>query len=150
MGGIWQAGNGPAADRQGNIYIMTGNRSFDPDRSKQFGSTFVKLNGDLTLFDWFAPANVKALNLLDVDLGSSGPMLLPGTDELVGGGKQGKLYVVSQSKPGGQQQRHWWHDRRNPPIQFFQASRPWRVTGLSWFPLLFNVGYHHIRGSPVY
>ena len=30
MGGIWQAGNGPAADSQGNIYVMTGNGSFDP------------------------------------------------------------------------------------------------------------------------
>ena len=32
MGGIWQAGNGPAADDQGNLYLMTGNGSFDPER----------------------------------------------------------------------------------------------------------------------
>ena len=32
----------------------------------------------------------------------------------------------------------------------FQASRPWRISWLSWFPFLFNVGYHHIHGSPVY
>lgn len=150
MGGVWQAGNGPAADRQGNIYLMTGNGSFEPDGSKQFGSTFVKLNADLTPIDWFAAANVKSLNLLDVDLGSSGPMLLPGTDELVGGGKEGKLYLVSQSKLGHQEQRHWWHDQLNPPIQYFQASRRWRITWLSWFPLLFNIGYHHIHGAPVY
>lgn len=149
MGGIWQAGSGPAADDQGNIYLITSNGSFDSGR-KQLGSTVVKLNGDLTRVDWFAPANVEALNLLDIDLGSAGPMLLPGTDELVGGGKQGKLYLVSRSKPGGQQQRHWLRDQRNPPIQFFQASRGWRFTWLSWFPLLFNAGYHHIHGSPVY
>jgi outer membrane protein assembly factor BamB len=150
MGGVWQAGNGPAADGQGNIYIMTGNGTFDPDRSRQFGSTFVKLNPDLTPIDWFAPANVEALNLLDIDPGSSGPMLLPGTDEMVGGGKDGKLYVVSQAKFGGQQQHHWLHDQLNPPIQFFQASRRWRFTWLSWFPFLFNAGYHHIHGAPVY
>jgi outer membrane protein assembly factor BamB len=150
MGGVWQAGNGPAADPQGNIYIMTGNGSFDPDRSRQFGSTFVKLNGDLAPVGWFAAADVKALNLLDVDQGSSGPMLMPGTDELVGGGKDGKLFVLSQAKFGGQQLHSWWHGQLNPPIQYFQASRRWRITWLSWFPLLFNAGYHHIHGSPVY
>src|ERR1017187_9271738 len=77
MGGIWQAGNGPAADTQGNLYVMTGNGSFDPDGHKQFGSTFLKLSPELTPLDWFAPASVKSLNLLDIDLGSSGPLLMP-------------------------------------------------------------------------
>ncbi|HEV3334750.1 MAG TPA: hypothetical protein VG096_27370 [Bryobacteraceae bacterium] len=149
MGGIWQAGSGPAADEQGNIYLMAGNGSFDPDQ-KQFAGTFVKLNADLSLVDWFAPANVAALNFLDVDLGSAGPMLLPDTDEMVGGGKEGKLYLVSQSKLGGQQQHAWLHDRLNPPIQYFQTARRWRLSLLSWFPFLFNVGYHHIHGSFVY
>lgn len=154
MGGIWQAGNGPAADKDGNLYVMTGNGSFNP-AAKQFGSTLLKLSGDLTPTGWFAPANVNDLNTLDVDLGSAGPMLLPDTDQILGGGKQGKLYVMSQSNPGGpapggQQQHHWWHDGTNPPVQYFQASRPWRTTWLSWIPFLFNVGYHHIHGSPVY
>ena len=48
------------------------------------------------------------------------------------------------------QQHHWPHDRLNPPVQFFQAARPWRITLLSWFPFLFNAGYHHNHGSPVY
>jgi outer membrane protein assembly factor BamB len=149
MGGIWQAGNGPAADSQGNLYVMTGNGSFDP-ANKQFGSTFVKLSGDLAPVDWFAPADVDALNFLDVDLGSSGPMLMPETGELVGGGKNGKLFLLKQAQLGGLQKHHWWRDGLNPPVQFFQASRPWRISWLSWFPFLFNAGYHHIHGSPVY
>jgi len=149
MGGIWQAGNGPAADDQGNLYVMTGNGSFDPS-AKQFGSTFLKLSPGLTALDWFAPATVGDLNLLDIDLGSSGPMLMPDTDEIVGGGKDGKLFVLERSKLGGLQQHHWPHDRLNPPVQFFQAARPWRITPLSWFPFLFNAGYHHNHGSPVY
>jgi outer membrane protein assembly factor BamB len=150
MGGIWQAGNGPAADAQGNLYVMTGNGSFDPAGKKQFGSTFLKLSPDMQPLDWFAPATVDALNKLDIDLGSSGPMLMPGTDEMVGGGKDGKLWLLQQSHLGGQQQHHWPHDKLNPPVQFFQAARPWRITLLSWFPFLFNAGYHHNHGSPVY
>lgn len=149
MGGIWQAGSGPAADGQGNLYFMTGNGSFDGN-SKQLSGSFVKLNGDLSLVDWFAPAHVKDLNFLDVDLGSSGPMLMPGTDELLGGGKEGKLYLLDQAKLGGLQQHRFLQDGRNPPVQSFQASRRWRISWLSWFPFLFNLGYHHIHGSPVY
>ena len=149
MGGIWQAGNGPAADAEGNLYLMTGNGSFDPGNN-QFGSTFLKLSPSLAALDWFAPATVGALNLLDIDLGSSGPMLMPGTEEIVGGGKDGRLFVLQRSKLGGLQQHHWWHDGRNPPVQYFQAARTWRFTLLSWFPFLFNAGYHHNHGSPVY
>jgi outer membrane protein assembly factor BamB len=149
MGGIWQAGNGPAADSQGNVYVMTGNGTFAPDQ-KQYASSFLKLDGNLTPVDWFAPADVDSLNDLDVDLGSSGPMLLPGTGELVGGGKNGKLYLLKQGQLGERQQHHWLRDGHNPPVQFFQASRPWRISWLSWFPFLFNVGYHHLHGSPVY
>ena len=149
MGGIWQAGNGPAVDEAGNLYLMTGNGTFDPE-AKQFGGTLLKLSPSLTPEGWFAPANVDALNALDVDLGSAGPMVLPESNLVVGGGKDGKLFFVSRSNPGGRQPHHWWRDGTGPPDQFFQASRPWRISGLSWFPLLFNVGYHHIHGSPVY
>ena len=149
MGGIWQAGNGPAVDEAGNLYLMTGNGTFDPE-AKQFGGTLLKLSPSLTPEGWFAPANVDALNALDVDLGSAGPMVLPESNLVVGGGKNGKLFFVSRSNPGGRQPHHWWRDGTGPPDQFFQASRPWRISWLSWFPLLFNVGYHHIHGSPVY
>src|SRR5260370_1430629 len=129
---------------------MTGKGSCDADGHKQFGNTFLKLSPDLTPLDWFAPATVNNLNLLDIDLGSSGPMLMPDTGEIVGGGKDGKLFVVNQSKLGGLQQHRWLHDGDNPPVQYFQAARPWRITLLSWFPFLFAAGYHHNHGSPVY
>src|SRR5581483_1248833 len=49
-GGVWGAGSGPAADEDGNIYLLTGNGSFDvslnaagfPSRS-DFGNAFVKI-----------------------------------------------------------------------------------------------------------
>lgn len=149
MGGIWQAGSGPAVDESGHLYVMTGNGAFDP-AAKQYAMTLLKLSPDLKPVAWFAPADVRELNKLDVDFGSAGPLVLPGTNQVVGGGKDGKIYVLNRTAPGGLQQRSWWRRGTNPPDQFFQASRPWRISWLSWFPLLFNVGYHHIHGSPVF
>lgn len=149
-GGIWQAGNGPAADEDGNVYVMTGNGAFDKDR--QFGSSFVKFNAALNENGWFAPANEKQLNsdILDIDLGSSGPVLLPGTEQIVGGGKEGKLYLVDRSHPGGLQKHGWPHDHLHPPEQFFWAARRWSPGPYSWFLPTFATGYHHIHGAPAF
>jgi hypothetical protein len=154
--GIWQAGNGPAADDEGNVYVMTGNGGFEPDR--QFGSNFVKLNPMLTPTSWFAPANVDLLNsdTLDIDLGSAGPVLLPGSDEIVGGGKQGKLYLLDRSSLGGRQKGGWPHDHTDPPLQDFWAAHRWSVSLLyGWFPISLILpasatGFHHIHGSPAF
>ena len=46
-GGIWQSGQGPAADADGNVYLMTGNGKFDADTNGQnYGDSFVKLHLD--------------------------------------------------------------------------------------------------------
>jgi outer membrane protein assembly factor BamB len=140
-GGIWQAGNGPAADAKGNIYIMTGNGLFEPD--KQYGSSFVKLSPDLKVVDWFTPSNYLTLTLQDVDLGSSGPMLLP-HDQLTGGGKQGKLYLLNANAMGKLQPKH----SVAPALQEFKAASHWTLTWISWLLPVF--GYHHIHGAPVY
>ena len=43
-GGIWQSGQGPAADVDGNVYLMTGNGTFDADTDgRNYGDSFVKL-----------------------------------------------------------------------------------------------------------
>ena len=50
-GGIWQSGQGPAADDDGSVYLITGNGTFDANRGGQnYGDSFVKLrleNGTL-------------------------------------------------------------------------------------------------------
>lgn len=155
-GGIWQAGNGPALDANGNLYVMTGNGGFEKD--VQFSSSFLKLSPNLDKVEWFAPANVGALNAdsLDIDLGSSGPVMLPGagTDQLVGGGKQGMMYLVKPSVMGGQQLHGWPHDRTNPPIQYFWAAHRWGPEFIYHiFPIFlfaFATGYHHIHGAPAF
>jgi hypothetical protein len=39
--GVWMAGQGPAADEQGNLYLLTGNGDFDG--KSQWGESFLKL-----------------------------------------------------------------------------------------------------------
>lgn len=97
-GSLWMGGKGPAADEEGNVYVSTANGAFDGQRN--FGESFLKLDGMLTVKDWFAPDNYQYLNDTDSDLGSTAPMLLPGTNLLVGGGKEGVLYVVKRDNLG--------------------------------------------------
>lgn len=97
--GIWQSGNGLVGDGHGNIYFATGN---DAQHSENdLGESFVKLHAGpapkfgLTLVEPpYRVSNWDTLNGGDTDLGSGGPVLLPG-NRLVGGGKQGRLYVLN-------------------------------------------------------
>ena len=95
-GGIWQSGNGMAADSSGSVYAVTGNGTWDGNTN--FGESFLKLNGTLGLQDWHTPSNPDNLNAGDADLGASGPLLISGAGLIIGGGKDGILHVV---KTGG-------------------------------------------------
>ena len=99
--GIWASGTGLVSDGAGNIYFQTGNGSVTGNSvatgNFQLGESFVKLSygaGGLTYSGSYTVSNWSQLNNGDVDLGSGGPLLLPG-NRLVGGGKQGKLYVLN-------------------------------------------------------
>ncbi len=97
-GGIWQSGNGIVGDGQ-NIYFMTGNRQQGTPPDNALDESFLKLKVGahpfygLTLAGHYTVSNREALNGGDTDLGSGGPVLLPG-NRLVGGGKQGKIYIL--------------------------------------------------------
>jgi hypothetical protein len=110
LGGIWQAGGGPAADPAGNIYFITGNGTFDGATNQDYGDTFLKLSttNGLNVADFFTPYNQAALSAADLDLGSGGAVLLPdeagGTTTnlhlLVGAGKEGTIYLVRRDNLG--------------------------------------------------
>ncbi len=102
-GGIWQAGTAPAVDAAGNVYVGTGNG--DWDGSANFGDSYLKLStgGSLALLDWFTPDNQAALNTDDFDLGSAGPMLIPGTSLMLGASKAGYFYLIDTRSLGHQQ-----------------------------------------------
>ena len=108
-GGIWEGGNGPASDSKGNVYLVTGNGTFDGDGGGQdFGSSFVKLlpkASSLSVVDSFTPFNFEELNSRDYDLGAGGPLLLPDQGGnhphlVLAGGKQGTLYLVDRDNMG--------------------------------------------------
>jgi uncharacterized protein (TIGR03437 family) len=98
-GAIWQSGRGLSADDSGSIYAVTSNG--DSDFTANFSDAVVKLDpSQLTVTDWFAPFNFADLNSGDDDLGASGAMLVPGTNRIVTGGKQGVLYLLDQTNLG--------------------------------------------------
>jgi hypothetical protein len=90
---IWQSGQAPAVDDRGNIYFVTGNGSWNG--ITQFSESFIKLDPHMHLVDWFTPTNHFQLDKDDNDLDSSGATLIPGTHLVVGGGKEGVLYLIN-------------------------------------------------------
>jgi hypothetical protein len=109
-GGIWMSGGAPAIDTSGNLFLNTGNGTFDANSGKapntDFGDTILKISAiDLSVTDWFTPFNQQLLQSKDLDLGSSGLVLLPDqnsvpTHLLVSGGKEGRLYLVNRDSMG--------------------------------------------------
>ncbi len=112
------SGGGLAADTAGNIYLLTANGAFDTTlnssgfpQSGDYGNSFLKLSpagGGLAVADYFTPSNEASESAADEDLGSGGPMLLPDVTDssgtarhlMVGGGKDGTLYVVNRDNMG--------------------------------------------------
>ena len=54
----------------------------------------------MTPADWFTPYRTIWQDNRDMDLGSSGVMLIPGTTYMVAGGKEGILYLLHQNNLG--------------------------------------------------
>ena len=57
--GIWQAGQGPAADNAGNVYLQTGDGDFNVQQ-KSYGDSIVRLRLDphgISVDDYFSPCN---------------------------------------------------------------------------------------------
>ncbi len=110
---IWQSGQGPAADADGNLLFVTSNGTWDGEHN--FADSVLKLSPDLRLLDWFTPGNYRELDAKDHDLNSSGAMLLPGTHEVICAGKEGVAYVLDT--------RHLGHLGDEHALQSFPVAR---------------------------
>jgi hypothetical protein len=117
-GAIWMSGAGPAADTNGNIFILDGNGTFDTALNASgfpsqgdFGNAFLKIStssNNLAVADYFEMSNQSQENGSDTDLGSGGALVLPDlTDSsgktwhlAVGAGKDSNLYIVDRDSMG--------------------------------------------------
>jgi hypothetical protein len=117
-GAVWQSGNGPAADSNGNIYLLVANGTFDTTLNGSgfpsegdYGNAFLKISNTsnkLAVADYFTMFNTVSESDADEDLGSGGAMLIPAltntsgkTVQLaVGAGKDSNLYIVNRNNMG--------------------------------------------------
>lgn len=110
--GIWMGGGAPAVDDSGNLYLSTGNGTFDADSNtapnQDYGDSILKIGtgAGLSIDDWFTPFNQAILNAWDLDVASAGMALLPNQTSgpphvLVSGGKEGRMYLLDRDNMGG-------------------------------------------------
>jgi hypothetical protein len=131
-GGIWMSGAGVAADSDANIFLATGNGTFDTVSipATQLGDSILKLtlNGSqLSLLDYFSPFNQSALDANDGDLGSGGVILLPDQEgphphELVEAGKGAKTYVIDRDQMTANNLHNCLTDCNNADPQIVQET----------------------------
>ncbi len=102
-GGIWEGGDGPAADGVGNLYVVTGNGPFNANTraGRDYGDTMLRLGPSLDVIDYFTPYDALSLGQDDLDLGSAGVLLAPGTSLLVHISKTDVLRLVDSTGMGG-------------------------------------------------
>jgi hypothetical protein len=114
-GGFWSSGGAPAIDdKSGNVYLMSGTDLGDatfitpPPAYTQTGynDSFLNLNPTtLSVQSYFSPDNNYVLAENDADLGSGSNVLIPGDSqhplELIGGGKDGNVFVLDPLNMGG-------------------------------------------------
>ncbi len=131
-GSVWHAGGGLAADDSGRVYGITSNGLLPSDMTgpTNHAQRFVQFSPSLGLLAAYMPADAVAKSKEDVDLGSSGPVLLPGTRSVIGAGKDGVLFLLDG-------------DSALALRQSLQASKKKDE------PSIFGFGFHHLHGSPV-
>ena len=144
-GGVWHSGRPPVVDSSGYVYVFVGNGyTAGYDGVNNFNESVLKLDpaNGLALIDWFTPSNWSAMDAGDLDLTSSGPMLIPGTSLIAGGGKTGVLYLLNTAQLGKesptdsgvvQEQTITADEIRGGPVY-------WQRSTANGGPLLYNWG----------
>jgi chitodextrinase len=116
-GGIWMSGGAPAVDAGGNMFLSTGNGSFDatsgvakpPAPNNDYGESFLNLNpSSLAVQDFYTPSQNAAWTTSDLDISAGGITVLPDgigpsnhPNVLVGSDKQGHLWMIDRSNMSG-------------------------------------------------
>ena len=119
--GIWMGGGAPAADTLGNLYLLTGNGTFNATNTgapnNDYGDSLLKLTtgASLTVAQYFTPSDQLSDQQNDKDFGSGGAAILadlpagsPVNHLILGGGKDGSLYVLNRDLLGGSGDSSSW------------------------------------------
>ena len=111
--GIWMGGGAPSIDGAGNLYLSTGNGTFNATNStgptNDYGDTLLQLSPSLQVQQYFTPSDQGTDGTQDQDFGSGGTVVLVdipanGTNPtklMFAGGKDGSLYMLNRDKLGG-------------------------------------------------
>jgi hypothetical protein len=147
-GGVWMGGGGPVADDSGNVYISTGNGPYDG--STAYGESVLKFDSQLHLLDSFTPHDWAFMDCKDTDLAAGGVLLIPGSTQVLAGGKSGKLYLLSTAELGGMQandagatQTLWFESDIAPPYSTTCTDS----TGETWRT---DINSYEIFGTAAY
>jgi hypothetical protein len=101
--GIWQGGVGLSAAPNGDIFVVTGDGLLTAERGgHDYGDSVLRLSRDnLSVLDYFSPADQAQLRRSDRDLGSTG-VLIVGADPSIAvtGSKDGRVFVLDQRNLG--------------------------------------------------
>jgi outer membrane protein assembly factor BamB len=112
--GIWMSGAGPAMDDDGHIYLSTGNGT---SSTTDLGDSLVHLRSSpagISVEDWYTPPDEEHLKENDLDFGSTGSLLIPGSRALITGDKGGHLYLFDRTNLG---------KNTTPPVQSIQVTQ---------------------------
>ncbi len=96
-GSIW-APAGPAIDPDGNVWVATGDGT--STTTYDYTTSVLKLSPTLDLLGYWAPKGWASLNQHGIEIGSTGPVILP-DGYVFQAGKGGLAFILRQSAPGG-------------------------------------------------
>jgi hypothetical protein len=143
QGSIWHSGQGMVWDDAGYMYGISTNGVFK--EGTDWANSFLKIDPNKktasgmaqnAVVDYFTPYNWHDLYVYDLDLGTAGPLYIPGTNLLLGCGKQGWCYVVDTNNLG----KYSGKTGVNNCWQYFQANKNF-VEDPNQYPYL-RMGVH--------
>jgi DNA-binding beta-propeller fold protein YncE len=105
--GIWGRAGVAVSAATGTVFALTGDGTYNPEAG-QYADTFLALSAkDLKLTDYYTPINREWLTRKDLDMGCISPAIFPfqGKEYLVGGGKEGRIFLLDTASLGGDTHR---------------------------------------------
>ncbi|MGH9574877.1 MAG: PQQ-binding-like beta-propeller repeat protein [Candidatus Acidiferrales bacterium] len=130
---IWGRSGATIDPNTGNIFIATGNGTYDGKTN--WGDATIELNPDATqMLGNFTPENNAELDQRDLDVGSTSPIII-GDQVLAQGGKDDLIRILSVKQMAGTSP-HAGGELQSVPTpsgaKMFTAGAVWKHNGQTW------------------